>query len=100
MGLGLFYMLYLSFWPMECEASDPEVLKPRVPAEQMEEVRTWTNPFPSTPNNIKKGKVLFHGKAFCVTCHGKDGKGLKTYLKTTLKPTKHQYINHKKPTKY
>jgi mono/diheme cytochrome c family protein len=74
-GLGLFYMLYLSFWPMECEASDPEVLKPRVPAEQMEEVRTWTNPFPSTPNNIKKGKVLFHGKAFCVTCHGKDGKG-------------------------
>ena len=75
MGLGLFYMLYLSLWLMECEASDPEVLKSRVPDEQMEEVRTWTNPFPSTPNNIKKGKVLFHGKAFCVTCHGKDGKG-------------------------
>ncbi len=75
MRLGLFYMLYLSLWPMECEASDSEVLKPRVPAEQMEEVITWTNPFPSTPNNIKKGKVLFHGKAFCVTCHGKDGKG-------------------------
>ena len=75
MRLGLFYMLYLSLWPMECEAADPEVLKPRVPAEQIEEVRTWTNPFPSTPNNIKKGKVLFHGKAFCVTCHGKDGKG-------------------------
>jgi mono/diheme cytochrome c family protein len=73
--LGLFYMLYLVFLPMESEALDPEVLKPRVPDAQIEEARTWTNPFPSTPGNIKKGKVLFHGKAFCVTCHGKDGKG-------------------------
>jgi len=74
-GLGLCSILFLSLWPMACESSDPEVLKPRVPAEQIEEVRTWINPFPSTPDNIEKGKVLFHGKAFCVTCHGKDGKG-------------------------
>ena len=73
--LGLFYMLYLGLWPLESEASAPEVLKSRVPAEQMEESIAWKNPFPSTPDNIKMGKVLFHGKAFCVTCHGKDGKG-------------------------
>jgi mono/diheme cytochrome c family protein len=31
------------------------------------------NPFPSTPENIEKGKVLY-GK-FCVHCHGETGKG-------------------------
>jgi mono/diheme cytochrome c family protein len=57
-------------------AADPEVLKPRVPADQIDEAKSWENPFPSTPKNIDKGKSLFHGKAFCVTCHGKTGKGL------------------------
>lgn len=57
-------------------AADPAVLKPRVPADKIEEVKTWQNPFPSTPEHIEKGKKIFHGKAFCVTCHGKDGKGL------------------------
>ncbi len=57
-------------------ASDAEVLKPRVPAEQIEEVRTWSNPVPVTKENIEKGQAIFHGKAFCVTCHGRDGKGL------------------------
>jgi mono/diheme cytochrome c family protein len=47
-----------------------------VPIDKIEESRTWTNPFEATPENIEKGKALFHGKAFCVTCHGKDGKGL------------------------
>jgi mono/diheme cytochrome c family protein len=28
------------------------------------------------PENIEKGKTLFHGKAFCATCHGRDGRGL------------------------
>ena len=57
-------------------AADASVLKPRVPADQIEEARTWKNPFPNTPENIEKGKKIFHGKAFCVTCHGRDGKGL------------------------
>ncbi|MDH5639739.1 MAG: c-type cytochrome [Nitrospira sp.] len=56
--------------------ADEAVLKPRVPIDQIEEVRTWTNPFSATADTIKKGRALFHGKAFCVTCHGKDGKGL------------------------
>lgn len=57
-------------------AADHEVLKSRVPPLQIEEARRWNNPFPSTPENIAIGKKIFHGKAFCVTCHGPEGKGL------------------------
>lgn len=57
-------------------AGDPAVLQPRVPPDQIQEAKTWKNPFPNTPENIEKGKKIFHGKAFCVTCHGRDGKGL------------------------
>jgi mono/diheme cytochrome c family protein len=55
--------------------ADEAVLKPRVPIEQIEEARTRSNPIPTTEESVEKGKRLFHGKAFCVTCHGKDGKG-------------------------
>jgi mono/diheme cytochrome c family protein len=57
-------------------AADHEVLKPRVPPLQIEEARMWNNPFPSSNENIAIGKKIFHGKAFCVTCHGPEGKGL------------------------
>ena len=57
-------------------AADSSVLKPRVPPDQIEKAKTWRNPFPATPDNIEKGRKIFHGKAFCVTCHGRDGKGL------------------------
>ncbi len=56
--------------------ADAEVLKPRVPPDQIDEARTWTNPFPSTPDRLAQGKALFEGKAFCMTCHGREGKGL------------------------
>lgn len=56
--------------------ADAEVLRPRVPPDQIEAARTITNPLPATPEMIEKGKALFHGKGFCVTCHGRDGKGL------------------------
>ncbi len=74
-GLWVFYSICLSTSPVISKASDPEVLKPRVPLGQIEEARSWLNPFVATPKNVEKGKRLFHGKAFCVTCHGKDGKG-------------------------
>lgn len=56
--------------------ADLEVLRPRVPPEQFEAARAVTNPLSATQEVIEKGKALFHGKAFCVTCHGKDGTGL------------------------
>lgn len=57
-------------------AADQSVLQPRVPPGQIEEARTWTNPVSSTPENIEKGRYIFHGKGFCVTCHGPDGTGM------------------------
>lgn len=74
--LTLFITAVLLFWNLSSSAADEAVLKPRVPIDQIETVKTWTNPLPATEETIEKGKKLFQGKAFCVTCHGKDGKGL------------------------
>jgi mono/diheme cytochrome c family protein len=58
------------------DAADTEVLRPRVPPDQIEQAKSWANPFLATDEHIEQGKALFHGKAFCVTCHGREGKGL------------------------
>jgi mono/diheme cytochrome c family protein len=65
---------------MPAWAADPEVLRPRVSSDQLETARTVANPLPPTPEHIEQGKALYEGKAFCVACHGKDGKGLGTDL--------------------
>ena len=65
----LFYTLCLCLLPVTGEATDSEVLNPRVPPDQIEEARSWVNPFPSSKENVENGKALFHGKAFCMTCH-------------------------------
>lgn len=69
-------LLVQALWPLVSEAAETQVLKPRVPQDQMAEARSWHNQLPATPENIEKGKKIFRGKAFCVTCHGRDGKGL------------------------
>lgn len=51
-----FFLLCMGLWPLVSEAADPEVLKPRVPPAQIEEARSWKNPFPATSDNIQKGK--------------------------------------------
>jgi cytochrome c553 len=66
----------LGSWGIPVLGADEAVLKSRVPIDQLDEARTWANPLPATEETIEKGKRLFHGKAFCMTCHGKDGKGL------------------------
>lgn len=75
MVLACCALMLLGFGPPVWSA-DEEVLKPRVPPDQIEEARSWVNPLPATADNIEKGKALFHGKAFCATCHGRDGTGL------------------------
>ncbi len=71
---------YLAVFVLAGEAlvlgADHAVLKPRVPPGLIEQAKTWQNPFPATPERLERGKKLFHGKGFCVTCHGRDGKGL------------------------
>lgn len=63
-------------WGQSGEAADPEVLRPRVPADQIAEARAVTNPLAATPEQIAAGKKIFYGKGFCASCHGLDGKGL------------------------
>ena len=74
--LTLFTATALAPWSVAVYGADEAILKPRVPIDQLEEARTWTNPLPATPEILEKGKKLFEGKAFCLTCHGRDGKGL------------------------
>lgn len=57
-------------------AADPQVLRPRVPPDQIEAARAVANPLQPTPELLEKGRALFEGKAFCKACHGPDGKGL------------------------
>ena len=66
----------MASWAVTVFGADEAVLRPRVPADQIEEVKTWQNPLPATMENIEKGKAIFQGNAFCMTCHGRDGKGL------------------------
>jgi mono/diheme cytochrome c family protein len=69
-------LLAFVVWSGLALGRDAEVLLPRVPSHLIEEARQWKNPLDATADNIDKGKALFHGKAFCATCHGRDGRGL------------------------
>jgi mono/diheme cytochrome c family protein len=73
---ALFLAALYGWCPTALFGADEAVLRPRVPPEQIEEARSWTNPLPPTAEAVEKGRALFHGKAFCATCHGRDGKGL------------------------
>ena len=74
--LLIVFTWFQGLWPSVSHSADLEVLKPRVPSDQINLARSWENPFSPSPENIEGGKKLFEGKGFCVTCHGKDGKGL------------------------
>jgi mono/diheme cytochrome c family protein len=63
-------------WGTPGFGADEAILRQRVPNDQIEAARARINPLAPTEENIEKGKQLFHGKAFCMTCHGRDGKGL------------------------
>ena len=54
-----------------------DIYQPRVPIELIEELQDIDNPYPATPERIELGKQIFYGKGLCVTCHSKNGKGVK-----------------------
>lgn len=56
-------------------AAEADLSKPRVPSDKLSEIRNQKNPFPSTAENVEKGKALYQGKGTCFTCHGKAGRG-------------------------
>jgi len=53
------------------------IYEPRVPKEILEEVQEIENPFPATEEQIEAGRKIFFGKGLCVTCHSKNGKGVR-----------------------
>jgi mono/diheme cytochrome c family protein len=63
-------------WPAIVIPADSEILRPRVPADELDSARAMRSPLTSDAELLEKGKVLYEGKAFCAACHGRDGKGL------------------------
>ena len=72
----IFWSVVFLFTGIAAGAADSEVLRPRVPFDQLDAARAVVNPLQPTPEQIEHGKALYHGKAFCAACHGRDGKGL------------------------
>ena len=59
------------------KAFHKDIYQPRVPEFLLEELQDIDNPFSPTPENIEAGRRIYFGQGLCVTCHGKNGKGIK-----------------------
>ena len=59
------------------KAFHKDIYQPRVPEPLLEEIQDMDNPFSPTAENIEEGRKIFLGRGLCVTCHGKNGKGVK-----------------------
>lgn len=58
-------------------AFHPDVYEPRVPPELLERVREDESPFLNSPEIVEEGRQIYFGKGLCVTCHSKNGKGVR-----------------------
>ncbi|MGH8509601.1 MAG: hypothetical protein ACREVH_12920 [Gammaproteobacteria bacterium] len=72
-------------------AIDVDVLHPRVPEPELAAARALKNPIERTSATIALGQGLYHGKGFCVACHGRDGRGITWVISSG--PTAHNSIN-------
>ena len=59
------------------KAFHQDIYQPRAPESLLEELQDMDNPFSPTRENIEEGRKIFLGRGLCVTCHGKNGKGVK-----------------------
>ncbi|MZG53813.1 MAG: cytochrome c [Nitrospinae bacterium] len=64
-------------WNAPAMAFHPDVYTTRVPLEQLETLQEMENPFPATQERVEAGKKIYFGKGLCVTCHSKNGKGVR-----------------------
>ena len=65
----------LGFATASSFAAELDILKPRVPADQLAAAKAMKPPFPVTADMIAKGKEVFNGAGTCYTCHGVGGDG-------------------------
>ena len=68
-------LMFLEGQPVR--AFHPDVYTPRVPADQLERIQDIDSPYPTTQDRIAKGREIYFGKGLCVTCHSKNGKGVR-----------------------
>ena len=59
------------------KAFHKDIYQPRVPESLLDELQDMDNPFSPTLENIEEGRKIYFGHGLCVTCHGKDGKGVR-----------------------
>ncbi|MFQ5450020.1 MAG: c-type cytochrome [Nitrospinaceae bacterium] len=76
-GLGAWIVLYVIFGRQMAFASHKNIYEPRVPKDILEEVQEIENPYSPTPERVEAGRKIYYGKGLCVTCHSKNGKGVK-----------------------
>ncbi len=56
-------------------SADEQILKPRVPADKLPEVKELVNKVPANEKTLEEAKEIFFGKGVCFTCHGEKGRG-------------------------
>lgn len=56
-------------------AAEPDMMRPRVPADKLAAAQALTSPLPDSPETIDRGKAIYQGKGTCFQCHGVEGGG-------------------------
>jgi len=75
------------------QAAEQHLMQPRVPADKLAEARALTSPLPGSADARAKGKVLYEGKATCMSCHGESGAG-DGPLAASLNPSPRNFHHH------
>jgi len=75
-SLGALIIFLATGW-QNAFASHANIYEPRVPKKILEEVQEIENPYPATEEQIAAGRKIYFGKGLCVTCHSKDGRGVR-----------------------
>ena len=61
----------------EAFAFHRDIYQPRVPEKILEEIQDMDSPYETSPERIEAGRGIYFGKGLCVTCHSKNGKGVR-----------------------
>lgn len=83
-----------ALFSLPAQAGELDILKPRVPADQIAAAKAMKPPFPVTADTIAKGKDVFNGAGTCYTCHGASGKGDGPGA-AGMDPAPRNFTNHK-----
>ena len=76
--VGLIPVIGFACWQTMAQAFHPSVYTPRVPPEQLEKIQEIESPFETTPERVeRRTSNIYFGKGLCVTCHSKNGKGVR-----------------------